>query len=125
MRRDNDYISPGSSGTGDQPRDAEHVADDPRLAMGRRPVLLEQADMFPERACAAIGADDAREDAHAGARGVEGRELRRVRCERAQVRRGRLQESRPEPAPPVGGDHAERQHVHLDRRRRRARPRQV
>ena len=71
--------------------------------------------MAPERPSAPIGARNARADARRGLGGDQrGGHLRRLRSEDAQGGGGGSQDVRGEAAPAEGGEHAEREHVHLD-----------
>lgn len=104
-----------SSSAQDGARNADNIppASAPRFA-SRSSLLLAHPHVVPKRPGAPVGARDVHADARRGLLVDErGGDLRRVRGEDAQRGGGAAHETRGETAAAVGGEHAEREHVHL------------
>jgi hypothetical protein len=107
-----------SSGAQNGAGNADNIspaADAPSFAT-RSSLLFVHAHVIPERPRVSIGACNVRTEARwVLLKSERGWDLGRVRRENAQGAGGGAEETRSETAAAVGGEHAESEHVHLDR----------
>jgi hypothetical protein len=107
-----------SSGAQNGAGNADNIspaADAPGFAT-RSSLLFVHAHVIPERPRVSIGACNVRIEASwVLLKSERGGDLGRVRRENAQGAGGGAEETRGETAAAVGGEHAESEHMHLDR----------